>query len=245
MDSLPVPPDNDLRRSLDGDAGLKQLERQVERSQLFAHTALGESFTRVGETEVFLHGLIDLLLTRGMVKEDELRTTIAKVRQELVDRGELSGPGIAVQVEEPTDIPRLPVEVDCKARMHICHAVCCKLDFALSLSEVEAGKIKWDLGRPYFIRHEEDGYCTHNDRLCGNCGIYADRPAVCRRYSCADDERIWKNFEQMELNTEWIEAHLSTTTGPQLIGMLVNSSEQASKLVQLTPRNQISRPVQT
>jgi Fe-S-cluster containining protein len=241
MDMLPVPHSDELHSSTNGGSGLKPLERQVERGQLFAHTALGESFTRLGETEVFLHGLLDLLLAKGIINEDELSATMLNVRQELVDRGELAGPGIAVRIEEPEDTPRPPVEVDCKARMHICHAVCCKLDFALSIAEVEVGKIKWDLGRPYFIRHEEDGYCTHIESEAGGCKIYCDRPAICRWYSCAGDERIWKNFEKMELNEEWIEAHLSPTTSPRLTGTLMNGSENASKLIQLTPRSKIDR----
>jgi hypothetical protein len=38
--------------------------------------------------------------------------------------------------------------------------------------------------------------------------VYADRPGVCRHYSCANDERIWKDFENMELNHEWLDANL-------------------------------------
>ena len=101
--------------------------------------------------------------------------------------------------------------VDCAARMHVCHAVCCKLRFALSADEIEAGRVRWDLGRPYMIRHEADGFCTHNDRACGSCRVYAHRPTPCRTYSCVGDTRIWKDFERMELNTEWIAANL----GPQ------------------------------
>jgi hypothetical protein len=32
---------------------------------------------------------------------------------------------------------------------------------------------------------------------------------VCRGYSCAKDERIWKDFDNMILNEEWIEANLN------------------------------------
>ena len=48
--------------------------------------------------------------------------------------------------------------------MHVCQAVCCKLDFALTADEVENGVLRWDLGRPYLIRHEADGWCAHNER---------------------------------------------------------------------------------
>ena len=36
-----------------------------------------------------------------------------------------------------------------------------------------------------------------------------DRPSVCRSYTCADDDRIWKDFDAMELNHEFIDAKLS------------------------------------
>jgi hypothetical protein len=99
------------------------------------------------------------------------------------------------------------VPVDCSSRMQICQAVCCKLDFALTREEVLAGQVQWDLARPFFVGRAANGYCVHNDRRTGGCGVYADRPAICRRWSCANDPRIWKDFEQMELNVEWLSAH--------------------------------------
>jgi Fe-S-cluster containining protein len=119
-------------------------------------------------------------------------------------------PGIALRVEGEQLAP--PAQVNCAERMHICHAVCCKLNFALTAEEVDAGKVKWDLGFPYIIRHDADGLCTHNDRATGGCGVYADRPGICRRYSCANDRRIWKDFERMELNSEWLDEHVSEPT---------------------------------
>jgi Fe-S-cluster containining protein len=219
--------------AMDDRAALEQLEKQVERGHLFEHTALGESFTRLGDVETFLHGLLDLLLTKGIVNEDELGSATAGVRQELIERGQLSGPGTAIGVEECGEGPPSPaLHVDCDKRMHICHAICCKLHFALTIPEIESGKIKWDLGRPYFIRHTETGSCTHNVLETGGCGIYTDRPTTCKKYSCANDERIWKNFEQMELNVEWIESHLSANARPGVNGTLM----QVDGLVQIQPR---------
>jgi hypothetical protein len=53
--------------------------------------------------------------------------------------------------------------VNCEERLHICKAACCQLDFALSVEEVESGKVKWDLGRPYFIR--QDATSCHYSHL--------------------------------------------------------------------------------
>ena len=117
-------------------------------------------------------------------------------------------PSIAMRVDDPDqgDEPETPV--DCGARMHVCHAVCCQLKFPLSSDEVESGLVKWDIGHPYIIRHQSTGWCTHNDTATHRCDIYADRPGTCRRYSCAGDTRIWKDFDGMVLNQEWIDDHL-------------------------------------
>jgi len=120
----------------------------------------------------------------------------------------INWPTIALRVDDPDADDTPEVLVDCNARMHVCQAVCCKLKFPLSTEEVDSGKVKWDIGHPYIIRQESSGSCTHNDTSSGGCGIYADRPAVCRRYSCAGDTRIWTDFDQMVLNHEWIAAHL-------------------------------------
>src|SRR5205085_937235 len=119
----------------------------------------------------------------------------------------ISWPSVAVRVDAEDD--GLPVQmVDCEARMHVCHAVCCKLKFPLSGPEIDSGHVKWDIGHPYIIRQESDGRCTHNDAATGHCGVYDHRPRVCRRYSCVGDTRIWKDFDNMVLNQEWIDAHI-------------------------------------
>ena len=189
-------------------AALDQLERQVERGNLFAHTALSNNAERINEAEAILYGLTDLMIEKGAVTSDEVLRAAAKVRGEMEAKGETIGPGVALRVdgdEEKDDF----VPVNCAERIHICKAVCCRLQFALSAEEVESGDVKWDLGRPYHVRQESTGYCTHNDPDKRSCRIYDDRPAVCRKYSCAKDERIWKNFEEMELNEEWINENLA------------------------------------
>lgn len=221
---------------LPSDPVVEELHRQIERGNLFTHTALGESFARMSEGQAFLYGLADILLAKGYVTENELMDTVDSVRAELIQRGELSGPGVMVRNDTEDASDQQVVEVDCGARMHICHAVCCRLDFALTVSEVESGKIKWDLGRPYFIRHSAHGNCIHNDLRGGGCNVYSDRPGVCQRYSCAKDSRIWKNFEQMELNTEWIEQHLTYDENPRAIGILMHEKVPSSTLSKLSSK---------
>lgn len=205
------------------DIDQNKLERQLERGNLFSHTALGESYMRLGETEAFLYGLIDILLSRQIVTEEEIMASTSKVRKELIERGQFIGPGTAVRIEDTVEM--MPDNViDCSKRKHICKSVCCRLDFALSVKEIESGKIKWDMGRPYFIRHENTGYCTHNSNSL-QCDIYADRPTVCRKYYCAGDSRIWKDFEKMELNVEWIDENISSLRKPCLIAAMMHRPE--------------------
>lgn len=201
-----------------------ELQRQVERGSLFTHTALGQSALRVSELQAFLHGLTDVLLAKGVVGSDELAASIECVRAELQQRGESAGTGAVVRVDPETTGPPPSARVDCASRLHICHAACCRLDFALSVDEVEGGRVKWDLGRPYFIRHGADGGCTHLDAGTCGCSAYADRPRVCRSYDCTHDTRIWKDFDRMVLNDEWIAEHLGPQPGPRARQVLMHGS---------------------
>jgi Fe-S-cluster containining protein len=55
-----------------------------------------------------------------------------------------------------------------------------------------------------------------------SCGVYTSRPSVCRRYSCAGDRRICKDFDAMELNQEWIDANLGGDA-PNLLEILMDA----------------------
>jgi Fe-S-cluster containining protein len=186
---------------------LRELERQVERGNVFAHAVLSEHASRAGENEAIIRGLVELLIEREVVAPDELVAAVDAVRAETP--GDVD---IAIRLD---DEGAVGAPVDCAARLHVCKAVCCRLRFPLSVDEVESGgPIKWDLGRPYFNRHGEDGYCHQSAPETHACQIYDDRPSPCRQYSCVGDERIWKDFDAMELNQEWIDERLGTGPGP-------------------------------
>jgi Fe-S-cluster containining protein len=188
-----------------------ELDRQIERGSLFTHTALSETAERLTDVESMLYGLVDVLLADGTLDERRFERAAASARSELETRGETASPGVALRFDGEIS-PDAVTPVDCERRMPICHAVCCRLNFALTADEVEGGAAKWDLGQPYFIRQNATGACVHNDPNSGACGIYAERPGVCKRYTCANDERIWSDFEKMELNQAWIDEHLSPAT---------------------------------
>ena len=203
----------DLAVPRDSDAG--RVERQTERASFFIHTALSSAAQRQYVAESLLLGLLDVLLAKGLIGEEEVGQATQQAQQRLEESGELTGPGLAVRIDPEEEQPTR--YVDCQDRWEVCKGICCRLSFALTLPEVESGHVRWDLGQPYHIRQEVDGACTHQHRDSGACSIYEHRPAICRTYSCADDERIWSDFEGRVLNHEWIDANLSGTTTPVAI----------------------------
>ena len=185
----------------------RELEKQVERGSMFAHSALSEQAIRTNENEAMINGLVDFLVGQGLVELGALRSAVESARRETAEKGEHASLGVAIRVDG-ADAAGPPAVVDCDARLPICKAVCCRLRFALSAEEIESGPMRWDLGQPYLNRVGERGYCQQIDAASGRCGVYEERPSVCRHYSCAGDARIWKDFDAMELNQEWIDANL-------------------------------------
>ena len=187
---------------------INELENQLERSGFFAHSSFSHQAERINEIESFLYGLIDNLIAEDVIDKSTFEEMVQKVKAETLQKHEHFHAGIGIRVDK--DDPKIDdfVPVNCEERIPICKAICCKLNFALSIPEIESGNVKWDLGQPYFVRHQKNGICVHMNSENNCCSIYKDRPKVCRKYSCAQDTRIWKNFEKMELNQEWIDNNL-------------------------------------
>jgi hypothetical protein len=200
-----VPPSTEMVPD-DGPRTLAGLDRQVERGGIRTQRLLNRSFERLAELEAILLGLVDRLVEQGIVVEGELVEAARRVEAEAAARGDGLDHLVILREDPPGGAPP-PLAVDCASRMHVCHAICCQLAVSLSAAEVESGKLRWDLGNPYRLRREADGRCTHQDRATGWCAVYDDRPQPCRTYTCATDARIWKDFEAMELNHEWLATH--------------------------------------
>jgi hypothetical protein len=190
---------------------LNELSRQVERGNLFAHTVISEQLARTNITEALINGLADLLVQRGVVDSDELLEAVDRTRREIKQAGRSASLEVVIRGEDPK--PEVGAdEIDCEARLPYCKAVCCRLRFPLTVAEIEDGPLKWDLGRPYFNRHDSHGYCHQIDHNTHACGIYEERPAPCRQYSCRHDERIWKDFDGMVINQEFIDSNMTERT---------------------------------
>lgn len=192
------------------------VDRQLVRSAIRTQRLFNRTFERLTELEAILLGLVDVLVRRGVVTEEELEPAARAIETELARRGEGLEHAAGVRHDAPETADAADVLVDCAARMHVCRAVCCKLAVALSKPEVEAGRLAWDAGRPYYLRKGTDGRCSHQVRTTGGCGVYDERPAPCRRYSCATDRRIWTDFDGMVLNHEWLAANVPPD-GPPLL----------------------------
>lgn len=199
---------------LPAESPIETLERQVTLGAMHGHTTSSQLAERLHFLESMLYGLVDLLVNKRILGESELASSAHQMAQTIEERGERAHGGVALRVDSPDEQDFTPV--NCAERIAVCKAVCCRLSFPLTAEEVQNGQLKWNLGMPYFIRHDARGACVHQDDTTGACGVYAHRPSLCKRYSCETDERIWKDFDNMILNQEWIDAHLGPEH-PQLI----------------------------
>lgn len=202
----------------DDAAPLRELERQIQRGFLHGHTRMSSNYSNLFQVATTVYSLVDLLVQRGLVSLDEVEGQVRHVQQRLAESEFGAGLQFTMAREagdKYVDAPTVPV--DCEARIHLCRAACCSLDVALSQQDVQEGVLRWDLGRPYYLRRHADNYCCHLDRGSGRCGAYEARPITCRTYSCRNDDRIWTDFEGRVPNEEGIRALLARDDRPQLM----------------------------
>lgn len=184
-------------------APVEDLREEVARGLLYAHSRANVNSSKLLEVSAFSYALIELLAERGLITVEELDERKAQVTKRLAEKFAEKGMGVALTAEEKdAEGAPLNAEIDCENRLEQCHAACCRLRFALTARDVEEGRIKWNLGQPYMIRQGEDGYCHHLDRESRGCGVYEERPFVCRAYDCRKDRRIWEDFENRVVSPE-------------------------------------------
>ena len=179
----------------------RRIRREVSEGMLYAHARLSENTKTTLETASFLYGLIELLNEKGLLSIAELDERKKGVAKRLVKKNSAKGVGVLLQDPEYEKYSfNSEVEIDCANRIHLCHAACCRLPFALSRQDIREGIILWDLGQPYIIDQQGDGYCTHLDRESHRCGVHKHRPVPCRAYDCRKDNKIWLNFDEHIIN---------------------------------------------
>ena len=116
------------------DPGLHELERQVERGNLFAHTVLTEQAARANKTEALVHGLAELLIRRDVISAEDLLDAVNTTGTEIQKAGRAARLDVAIRVDG--EAPTVPAEeIDCEARIPYCKAVCCRMRWALTVEE--------------------------------------------------------------------------------------------------------------
>lgn len=173
-----------------------ELRRDVSDGLRYAHGRANANTSKLIEVTAFAYAAIELLAEKGLLSTEELDARKKLVSERLVERFRAAGMGAAFQDPELDKYSfEKTVRIDCENRVHLCKAACCRLRFALSRQDVEEGIVQWDFGHPYFIAHDESGYCRHLDKSALRCTIHAARPLPCRAYDCRNDTRIWADFE--------------------------------------------------
>jgi len=174
--------DQDDDRLLELAAGLRHLAEANQRNEKM-----------LAEFRIVIDTLLTVLAGREQLNEGHLR-----LFEKLRERAQLaSTPRIELDELEPDKYAVDNSEVDCAARMHLCHGRCCSFNIKLSRLDLAEGKLEWNIDRPYYLAKSREGYCVYQQRDSGFCGHYEFRPSTCRSYDCREDRRVWIDFEKM------------------------------------------------
>lgn len=210
---------------------LEKLRSDVAAGLMYAHGRENANTSKVLEVASFSYALIELLMERGVISVEELDERKKQVGQRLAEKFMENGMGVALTNDEQDKYAyEGSVEIDCENRIALCRGACCRLSFALTVQDLEEGRVKWDLGRPYMIRHDEDGYCHHVERESKRCQLYENRPVVCRAYDCRKDKRIWEDFENRVVSPDLdkLFPQRATEEGGQTLYQLTRTPAQAA-----------------
>lgn len=177
-------------------------ELQVAMSAIFERSR--RSGRILFEAAVSARALVQLLVEKGVITEEEIDERLALVGDRIGEQFKEAGLGvlIAPAVDKYDLAPEVLPDIDCAARIPVCRAACCSLRFPLSEQDVLEGIVQWDLVHPYANRQGDEGWCIHCDEGSKACGVYQHRPAICRTYDCREDGRIWKDFDAWEINPD-------------------------------------------
>jgi Fe-S-cluster containining protein len=186
---------DDARKELGGQA-TDPVRRDLNSGLRFLHAMGMQTKGELFEAAAGLKALIELLVSRGIIDLRAFETKRARYQNEDAERY-MEQAHVSVSDEpDKYHLKDLP-QIDCEARIPLCKGRCCKLNFSLSFQDLTENVVKWDYSRPYrILQRVTDGYCVHNDPDTKGCGVYDNRPAICRTYDCREDSRIWLDFEK-------------------------------------------------
>ena len=177
------------------------LEQRLARGLQFADMLGFTNRQDLQESRVLLHALAELLVSKGVLRLHEIEQRKKEIARYFAEKD--GPPKVQLVVTEDKYEPQANTPVDCENRIHLCKARCCKLWFALSVQDLEERIVRWNYAEPYSIAQGSDGYCVHQEGAGSHrCGVYENRPLICRTYSCKDDKRIWLDFEAHVINPD-------------------------------------------
>ncbi len=180
-----------------------RLRQQIADGLLYSHARLSDNTKTTLEVASFLYALVELLSERELIAIDELDHRKQEIGKRLIKKNREKGVGVLLQQPEYDKYSfDEEAEIDCQNRVHLCKAACCRLPFALSKQDIHEGVVQWDLGQPYIIAQEQDGYCSHLERDCWHCIIRKQRPVPCRAYDCRKGNKIWLDFGNHVINPD-------------------------------------------
>lgn len=201
-------------------------EQDTERGLRFAHIMLMVGQSQGNEALAAIMALADLLVAKGVIGGEEFDERRAQAQEQVAS---MAQPRVRLANLGDKYSDERIAEIDCAARIHLCHARCCTMNFYLTAQDLDEGVARWDYGNPYWIKRGADGYCVHCDPASRACTIHAQRPHVCRLYDCRQDKRIWLDFDAR------IPAPFEPLTGPLPIalaepdlgrGLMVNPADE-------------------
>jgi Fe-S-cluster containining protein len=194
-----ISPDTSDERAGHSDVGREEVAAGLR----YAHFRADANTGKLLEFASFLYAAIDLLNKKGVLDLAELDEHKKQAAANLVQKFSERGMGVVYQKPEYDKYKfEGAVQIDCEKRIHLCHAACCKLRFALSKQDVEEGIIRWEFAAPYLVARASDGSCQHLDREQKCCTVHAHRPVPCRAFDCRQDKRIWLDFANKVVNPQ-------------------------------------------
>jgi Fe-S-cluster containining protein len=177
------------------------LEPDLLRGLVYTHNRANANTAEVHQANANVQAVIELLIERGVLNRKELEERAEEASERL--KRDYIERGMAVAMQEFGTSKyefNSGAEIDCKSRIALCKAACCRLPFALSKQDVQEGIVKWDPGQPYMNARESDGYCSHLDRCSGRCSVYEHRPIPW----------IWIDFNNRVINPRLHESNWPT-----------------------------------
>jgi len=169
--------------------------RDIELGFMVAHNNATELLVRLDRMTAHVNAVTELLIRDQVIDQPELEALRVELHEQMVAQVPRRVTARVAKASGDKYASSDTVILDCANRLPLCRAACCRLAFYLSDQDLEEGIVRWDFARPYRIKQDADGYCTHCKPDLRECGVWSQRPQPCRNYDCRSDQRIWVDYD--------------------------------------------------